>query len=41
MGKPRGMAGEGVGYQEVVTEVVGGSEDTAGGIDHGGEREIC
>ena len=34
------MAGEGVGCQEVVAEVVGGREDAAGGSDRGGVQFV-
>ena len=38
-GRPRGMAGEGVGWQEVVAEVAGGRESSGGGSEKWSERE--
>ena len=38
-GRPRGMAGEGVGWQEVVAEVAGGRESSGGGSERWSERE--
>ena len=38
-GRPRGMVGEGVGWQEVVAKVAGGRESSSGGSERWSERE--
>ena len=38
-GRPRGMASEGVGWQEVVAEVAGGREPSGGGSEKRSEWE--